>query len=129
MVDEIRTSVNPERLDKYYFPINLNQVKDLLGKMLTHVEAMNLREGVEKANKDLVRQHIWKWFAEVQENSLTSYKGCIAPIFSFSDNGEIVKDGPQSNRWNKLCPNCGDGTSSKCSECPPSDAELSRPIK
>lgn len=64
----------------YYFPINLAQVEELLGKMLTHVEAMNLPAGVEKANKDLVRQSIWQWYSDVQENSMTSYQGVIAPI-------------------------------------------------
>lgn len=129
MIDEIRTSVVPEKIEHYYFPVNLSQVKDLLGKMLTQVEAMNLRGTVEKANKDIVRQRIWKWFEEVQDNSLTSYKGCIAPIFDFSDHGEVVKNGPQTNRWHKLCPNCGDGTTSSCSECPPSELELNRPFK
>lgn len=122
-------TVTPEKIEKYYFPINLSQVEDLLGKMLTQVEAMNLRGTVEKANKDIVRQRIWKWFEEVQENSLTSYKGCIAPIFDFSDHGEVVKNGPQTNRWNRLCPNCGEGTTSSCSECPPTDHELNRPFK
>jgi hypothetical protein len=48
--------------------------------MLTHVEAMGLPERAEKANKDLVRQSIYQWFSDVQENSITSYRGCIAPI-------------------------------------------------
>lgn len=72
-----RYSESPE---DFYFPINVHQVEDLLGKTLTHIEAMNLPSSVEKANKDLVRQTIWKWFETVQENSLTSYKGIIAPI-------------------------------------------------
>lgn len=64
----------------YYFPINLYQVEDLLGKVLTHIEAMNLPSSVEKANKDLLRQSIWRWYDSVQENSLTSSKGCIGAI-------------------------------------------------
>lgn len=69
-----------DHMEDFYFPINVNQVKDILGKMLTHVEAMNLPSEASKANKDLVRQTIWAWFSDVQENSLTSYRGCIAPV-------------------------------------------------
>lgn len=64
----------------YYFPVNVDLAQNLLGKVLTHVEAMNLPDKVEKANKDLVRQTFWTWWSSVQENSLTSYKGCIGPI-------------------------------------------------
>lgn len=119
MITEIKTSVNPEKFDRYYFPVNVSQVEDLLGKTLTQLEVMNLRN--EKATKDVFRQLIWSWYGNVQENSLTSYQGCIAPIFSFSDHGEIV-EGPQTNRWERICPNgCLQGMSegSACSECPP----------
>ena len=67
-------------IDDYHFPVNLHLAQNLLGKMLTHVEAMNLSQTAEKANKDLVKQTFWKWWGDVQENSVTSYKGCIAPI-------------------------------------------------
>ena len=109
-------TVDPMRYGKYYFPINVNQVEDLLGKTLTQLEVMNLRN--EKATKDVFRQLIWSWYSAVQENSITSYNGCIAPIFDFSDHGELVKDGPQTNRWDRLCPNGCDENSS-CGECPP----------
>lgn len=66
--------------EDFYFPINIPQVNTLLGKLLTHIEAMNLPSSAEKANKDLVRQSLWSWFGEVQENSMTSYRNCIAPI-------------------------------------------------
>lgn len=69
----------------YYFPINTFQVRDLIGKMLTHVEAMGLTPSAEKANKDLIRQTLWRWFSDVRENSITSYRGCIAPI-------EVLRD-------------------------------------
>lgn len=72
--------IDPIDIGSYYFPVNVSLFKNLEGKMLTHVEAMNLPEGAEKANKDLVRQTLWGWFSSVQENSLTSYKGCIGPI-------------------------------------------------
>lgn len=121
MIDSIRVSVNPDKFDRYYFPINVNQVEDLLGKTLTQLEVMNLRN--EKATKDVFRQLIWSWFGNVQENSTTSYQGCIAPVFSFSDHGEII-DGPQTNRWERLCPNgCEKDSKMGCSECPPAADE------
>lgn len=72
--------VNAMEIESYYFPVNLSLVKQIVGKMLTHIEAMNLSERAEKANKDLVNQTIWKWWSDVQENSMTSWKGCIGPL-------------------------------------------------
>jgi hypothetical protein len=65
---------------EFWFPINQWQMDNLVGRVLTHIEAMNLPENVLKANKDLVKQSLWGWYGDVQENSLTSYQGCIAPI-------------------------------------------------
>ncbi len=83
-----------EAIGRYYFPVNLSQFEDLVGKVLTQIEAMNLRESVEKANKDLARQTLWKWFDGVQENSLTSFKGCIAPILAPNESG-VAKPGQE----------------------------------
>ena len=63
-----------------FFPINYPQVRDLLGKMLTHIDALGLPEAQGKAVKDLVRQSFSVWFDGVQDNSMTSYRGCIGPI-------------------------------------------------
>lgn len=63
-----------------YFPINYPQVRDLLGKMLTHVDALGLSDTQGKAAKDLVRESFHRWYSGVQENSLRSYRGCIGPI-------------------------------------------------
>jgi len=68
------------RYEDYYFPVQAAQVRNLLGKILTHIEAMNLPPRVEKANKDLVRQSIWDWWSEAMNNSTTSWGGCIGPI-------------------------------------------------
>lgn len=68
-----------------FFPVSHPQIQTLLGKMLTHIEAMGLPEKAEKANKDLVRQSIYGWFTDVQENSMTSYRGCIGPIVLLRD--------------------------------------------
>lgn len=66
--------------DRIYFPINYPLVRDLLGRMLTVVDCAVSPGAQNKATKDLVRQSLYRWFEEVQENSLTSYRGCIAPI-------------------------------------------------
>lgn len=66
--------------EDHFFPVQAAQVRNLVGKILTHIEAMNLPARVEKANKDLVRQSIWDWWSDAMENSMTSYGGCIGPI-------------------------------------------------
>lgn len=66
--------------EDYFFPIQAAQVRNLVGKILTHIEAMNLPARVEKANKDLVRQRIWDWWSESMHNSTSSAGGCIGPI-------------------------------------------------
>lgn len=82
--------------DDYYFPVNQYQVSQLLGKLLTHIDAMGLPERAEKANKDLVRQSFWKWWDEAKDNSLTSYRGCIAPIEVVRDHSNHTESG---YRW------------------------------
>lgn len=69
-----------------FFPINYPQVRDLLGKMLTHVDALGLDAFQRDAAKSLIKQSIHVWFEGVQENSMTSYRGCIAPIELLRDN-------------------------------------------
>jgi hypothetical protein len=69
-----------ERMGDFYFPINVHQFEDLVGKVLTQFEAINLPEKVEQANKDIVKQLLWRWFDNVQENSITSWKAIVGPI-------------------------------------------------
>jgi len=91
---EIKThGIDPAKINRYYFPANTRQFEDLVGKMLTQIEAMNLRESVEKANKDIVRQILWSWWGGVQENSMTSSGLCIGPIVAPNDTG-VVSDMP-----------------------------------
>lgn len=71
--------------DDYYFPVDHPQIRNLVGVILTHIEAMGLPERAEKANKDLAKKAIYSWFNDVQENSMTSYRGCIAPIQTLRD--------------------------------------------
>lgn len=69
-----------DRPNDVYIPVNIGQVKDLLGKVLTQIEAMNLSEKAENANKSIAKQTIWLWWENAQENSLTSWERCIGPI-------------------------------------------------
>ena len=82
---------NKNAVGDYYFPINVRQMEDLVGKVLTQVESMNLRENVEKAAKDVFRQQLWRWFDSVQENSISSWKLCIGPIET-TDSGNPKQD-------------------------------------
>ncbi len=67
--------------EKFYFPIDHRQVRDILGQILTQVEAMNLNDKSEKALKAIFTQMIWRWFDEVMDNSSTSSeKAGIRPI-------------------------------------------------
>lgn len=63
-----------------YFPVNYALIKNLMGKLLTIVDLAVPAETQNDAAKSLTRQAISQWFNDVQENSLTSYRGCIAPI-------------------------------------------------
>jgi len=68
-----------------YYPINHYLLRNLLGQILTQVEAMNLSGQSEKALKAIFTQMAWRWFDEVTENSITSApdvdgKPCVAPV-------------------------------------------------
>lgn len=86
-VEITAVAIDPMRIEQYYFPINLRQFENLVGKVLTQIEAMNLNERSEKANKDIARQTLWNWWGDAQENSLTSSELCIGPIFAPTSDG------------------------------------------
>lgn len=66
--------------DNIYYPANHEQLRDLLGKLLTLLDAMNLPDRVHMAQKALIVQSVWAWWDSVYDNATTSYQGCIAPI-------------------------------------------------
>lgn len=80
----------------YYFPVNLDQVRELEESLFTRLEMLNLTKKAEEAAKQVFQEQIWQWFSDAQENSTTSYKGCIAPVIT-----ETHKDSEffPSNRW------------------------------
>ena len=80
----------------YYFPINLDQVRELEESLFTRLEMLNLSKKSEDAAKTVFQEQIWQWFADAQENSTTSYNGCIAPVIV--DNHKDSEFYP-SNRW------------------------------
>jgi len=97
-VRTIRTSGVPTNanFENYYFPINVNQVKELEESVHTRLEMLNLSKKSEDAAKVVFNELLWGWFYEAQENSTTSYKGCIAPVIC--DDHKDSEFYP-SNRW------------------------------
>lgn len=67
--------------DDVYAPINGGyELDDLIGKVLTLLDATGMPAGQAKAVKDLVKGQIRRWYTEALHNAETSYRGCIAPI-------------------------------------------------
>lgn len=67
--------------DDRYVPINGGfQLDDLVGKVLTILDALGMQPVQAKAVKDLTRNQIRRWYADAQSNAETSYRGCVAPI-------------------------------------------------
>lgn len=80
----------------YYFPINIDQVRDLEESLFTRLEMLNMTKKAEDAAKVVFQELVWQWFYDAQENSTTSYQGCIAPVIC--DNHKDSEFYP-SNRW------------------------------
>lgn len=85
--------------DNVYFPINHRQLRDLLGKLLTQLDAMGLPERVYLANKAMLTQTVWRWWDEVYSNATTSSMGCIAPVICKDEMSTNDDNGYPSNRW------------------------------
>lgn len=83
----------------YHFPINLDQVRTLEESLFTRLEMLNLSKKAEDASKVVFQEQIWQWFSDVQENSTTSYQGCIAPIVTKGDPATDHDKSYPSNRW------------------------------
>lgn len=74
--------------DDLYVPINGgHQLNDLIGKLLTLLDAVGMSPAQGKAVRDLARQQIRGWYAEARHNAETSYRGCIAPVVGLRDPG------------------------------------------
>lgn len=84
--------------DDVFYPVNHQQLRDLIGKLLTQLDAMALPDRAHKAAKTLLVQEAWRWWDGVADNSTTSYDGCIAPVV-VANNGRYVQDATASNRW------------------------------
>ncbi len=81
--------------DDVWLPANHRQLRDLLGKLLTQLDAMALSDRAHHAAKALITREVWNWWNGVYENATTSHLGDLAPIVT---DGPRVADGP-SNRW------------------------------
>lgn len=86
--------------DDTYLPANHRQVRDLLGKLLTQLDAMGLSERAHKAARTLIVETTWRWWGEVFENATTSAAGCIAPLVCTPTPKAYSGDPRElSNRW------------------------------
>lgn len=82
--------------DRVYFPINHKLVRDLLGRLLTQLDVMNLSDRAHSAAKSLTVREVWRWWSYVCDNAVTAGMGCLAPVVVDEDAAE---DEPLSNRW------------------------------
>lgn len=82
--------------DDVYYPINHWQLRDLLGKVLTQLDAMGLPDRAHRAARSLLTQEVWRWWDGVHENATTSGAGSIAPVVT---RGSNPNTGAVSNRW------------------------------
>lgn len=88
--------------DNVFFPTNHALVRDLLGKLLTQLDVMNLPDRAHRAAKTLIVAEVWRWWDYVTDNCVTSYEGCLAPIMMRTRPYQKTDDGdpsPPSNRW------------------------------
>lgn len=87
-----------------YFPVNVDQFRGLIGKVLTHLDAMALPDRARRATKTLLVQTAWNWWSDAAENAATAGAGCLAPIVmnprrEMEMTGAWRPDEPPSNRW------------------------------
>ena len=85
-------------LENVYFPINISQVRDLEEGIHTRIEMLNLSKKAEDAAKVVMNEYLWQWFYEAQDNSVTSARGCIAPVV-LGENFAPNTLEPYGNRW------------------------------
>lgn len=97
-VRTVRMSSPTHAPENYYFPININQIRELEESLHTRLEMLNLTKKAEDAAKIVFNEYLWRWFSDAQENSNTSYKGCIAPVV-MSQLASSDTTQPPSNRW------------------------------
>jgi hypothetical protein len=83
--------------DLVLYPVSHQQLRRLLGGILTHLDAMSLTDRAHSAARTLLTQEVWRWWDTVYRNATTSYQGCVAPIVM---TGDVVDENrPPSNRW------------------------------
>jgi len=80
--------------DQTWFPIKHSQLRDLLGKVLTQLDALSLPDRAHRAARSLIVAEFWRWWNEACDSACTSYAGCLAPVVMATGS----EDTP-SNRW------------------------------
>lgn len=84
--------------DDVYYPTSHRQLRDLIGKLLTQLDAMALPDRAHKAARTLLTQEAWRWWDTVADNATTSAGGCIAPVV-LANGGRYLEGVAASNRW------------------------------
>lgn len=82
--------------DHIWYPTSPMQIRDLLGKLLTQLDAMGLPDRAHRAAKTLLVQEVWRWWDGVYENATTSES--LAPVVG-TPGGRYIEGQPSSNRW------------------------------
>lgn len=128
----IKIPVDPDKADQYHYPVNNSQIRGLDGRIKMQIESMALKDSTEKALKDVFSNMLWNWFSDVQENSLSSWQNCLAPIYDFVPGGRINHSQLPTNRWYNVCPNGCVDPKEGCNMCPPNkldQKEIQQAIK
>jgi hypothetical protein len=85
------------------------QLDNLVGRLLTYVEATYSDPQQRKAHKDIVKQLVYNWFMDVRIEGIGD------------DEIERLISKTLDNWFNGKCINCGNpDTEMGCSDCPPS---------
>jgi hypothetical protein len=62
--------VRAEYLEKYGALVNWNELDDLIGKLLTHIDAIILDPTSREANKSIVKMLVREWMRENDRDSV-----------------------------------------------------------
>lgn len=65
---------------EWYYSIQEVQLKDLLGQLLTQLEASGMDTGQLTANKSIVRRLVHTWFEDVKDNCRTASIKQLTPF-------------------------------------------------
>lgn len=91
MIKEPPVDYDPQTQD-VWFPTYYYQFQFFEGKLLTHIEALGLSSGQEKATKDIFRQLVWDFYGDIASNSKTAAVKELQPIVVNRSPNKELKD-------------------------------------